>query len=205
MLTDENDELNCLLDESYDKITNSISNFTSDGSGWSVDAVLKLELVVGRYQPLAASSYIPTPRKLSLTKAVVNIKNSQDEMCFLWSVLAHIYPQKDHKDRVSKYLPFINTISMSGIEYPVSINSISKFETQNPNISINVFGYDIEDNIRNESKNEVYPLRITSNKDRLHHVNLLLLSDTNSRKHYCLVSSINKLLFSLTKHSNKSF
>ena len=59
---------------------------------------------------------------------------------------------------------------MSGIEYPVSINSISKFEAQNPDISINVFGYDIEDNLKNESKNEVYPLRITPNKDRLHHV-----------------------------------
>ena len=40
LLTDDNDELNCLLDESYDKIMNSISNFTRDGSGWSVDAVL---------------------------------------------------------------------------------------------------------------------------------------------------------------------
>ena len=94
MLTDDNDELNCLLDESYDKIFNSISNFTRDGSGWSVDAVLKLELVVGRYQPLAASSYLPTPRKLSHTRAVVNIKNPHDEMCFLWSVLAHIHPQE---------------------------------------------------------------------------------------------------------------
>ena len=74
-----------------------------------------------------------------------------------------------------------------------------------PTFFINVFGYDIEDNIRNESKNEVYQLRITPNEDRLHHVNLLLLSDTNSRKPYCLVSSINKLLFSLTKYNRKSF
>ena len=45
LLTDDNDELNCLLDESYDKILDSISNFTRDGSGWSVDAVLKLSLI----------------------------------------------------------------------------------------------------------------------------------------------------------------
>ena len=52
LLADDSDDLNCLLDESYDKIFNSISNFTRDGSGWSVDAVLKLELVVGRYLSL---------------------------------------------------------------------------------------------------------------------------------------------------------
>ena len=148
---------------------------------------------------------LPTPRKLAVTRGVVNIKNSQDEMCFLWSVLAHIHPKQKQKESVSKYTSFINTLNMSGIEYPVSIDSLSKFETQNPNISVNVFGYDIEDNIRNESKNEVYPLRITPNKDRLHHVNLLLLSDTNSRKHYCLISNMSRLLSSLTKHDGQSF
>ena len=120
-------------------------------------------------------------------------------------VLAHIHPQQRNKEFISNYILFKNTLNMSGIEYPVSLKSISKFEAQNPNISINVFGYDIDDNIRNESKNEVYPLRITPNKDRLHHVNLLLLSDTNSRKHYCLISNMSRLLSSLTKHSNRSF
>lgn len=205
LLTDDTDELNQLLNASYDKIFESISKYTRDGSGWTVDVVLKVELVVARYQPLAATSYIRTPSRLLTTWAIVNIDNSGDEMCFLWSVLAHFHPQKKNKNRVSKYRQYVNTVNMIGIEYPVSVKSISKFEIQNPTISINVFGYDIESTSIDELKNVVYPLRITKNKDRPHHINLLLLTDTQGQKHYCLITDMSRLLSSLTKHNGKAF
>ena len=46
----------------------------------------------------------------------------------------------------------LNTV---GIEYPVSLKDIDKFEKQNPNISINVFG----------NENGIYPLRISKKID----------------------------------------
>ena len=55
---------------------------------------------------------------------------------------------------------------MEGIGYPVSLKDIDKFERQNPNISITVFGY--------EGKS-VYPLRNSNNTDREHKIRLMLI------------------------------
>ena len=43
---------------------------------------------------------------------------------------------------------------MDGIEYPVRLEDIDKFEKQNPSISITVFGYE---------EKSVYPLRNSNN------------------------------------------
>ena len=48
---------------------------------------------------------------------------------------------------------------MDGIEYPVSLKDIDKFENQNQTVSITVFGYD---------RKIVYPLKNSDNTDREH-------------------------------------
>ena len=141
LLTDD-DDVDLLIDLSYDKILESVAKFTRDGSGWTVDSIRRVELIVGQYRPLAASSFIRTPPKIATTRAVVNVNNTGDQMCFLWSVLAHLHPQQLHKGRVSTYRPYTNSVKMFGIEYPVSIRSVNKFEHLNPSISVNVFGCD---------------------------------------------------------------
>ena len=84
---------------------------------------------------------------------------------------------------------------MKGIEYPVSLNDIDKFEKQNPTISITVFGY--------EGKS-VYPLRISNNTDREHII--LMLIEKDGIKHYCLVKNQSRLLSSqLSKHHGKKY
>ena len=83
---------------------------------------------------------------------------------------------------------------MEGIENPVSLKDLNKFEKQNPTISITVLGY--------EGKS-VYPLRNSTNTDRDHNI-ILMLIEKDGVKHYCLVKSINRLLASqTTKHSGK--
>ena len=49
------------LEAPYDKIIESIYKFTREGSGWALDHIISLELVLSRHQPLAASSFIRTP------------------------------------------------------------------------------------------------------------------------------------------------
>ena len=45
-------------------------------------------------------------------------------------------------ERVDKNLKLKeNTLNMEGIEYPVSLKDLNKFEKQNPNIAITVLGY----------------------------------------------------------------
>ena len=65
---------------------------------------------------------------------------------------------------------------MSGIQYPVDLKDICKFEYQN-NISVNVYGY--------EDKT-VRSLRITTVTSATHHVYLL----KNKESHYVLVKNL---------------
>ena len=72
-------------------------------------------------------------------------------MFFLWCVLRALNPSKKNPQRLDEELKGKeNTLKMEGIEYPVSLIDLNKFEKQNPTISITVLGY--------ERKN-VYPLR----------------------------------------------
>ena len=82
---------------------------------------------------------------------------------------------------------------MEGIEYPVSLKDINKFEKQNPTISITVLRY--------EGKN-VYPLRNSNNTDREHKIRLTLI-EKDGVKHYCLVKHISRLLSSQVSKQNE--
>ena len=73
---------------------------------------------------------------------------------------------------------------MEGIEYPVSLKDLNKFEKQNRSISITVYGY--------EGKS-VYPLRNTNNMDREHKIRLMLI-EKDGVNHYCLVKNQSRLL-----------
>ena len=114
---------------------------------------------------------------------------------FFWCVLRALNPKDDHPERVDKELkPKENTLNMEGLEYPVSLKDLNKFEKQNPTISITVLGY--------EGKS-VYPLRNSTSMDRDYNINLMLI-EGGGVKHYCLVKSINRLLASqTTKHNGK--
>ena len=85
-----------------------------------------------------------------------------------------------------------NTLNMEGIEYPVSLKDLNKFERQTPTISITVLGY--------EGKS-VYPLRNSDCTDRDHNI-ILMLIEEGGVKHYCLVNSISSLLASQAPKNN---
>ena len=156
-----------------------------------------LELHTVEYHSLRGSSYIELPKFLRDKKAIVNIKN-EDNKCFLWCVLRALNPVDKHPDRIDKNLKSkIYTLNMDGIEYPVSLPDINKFESLNSNISITVLSYDTWD--------KIYPLRISKHNDRTHKIKLLLIED-NEERHYCLIQNLSRLLSSqVSKHKEKCF
>ena len=119
---------------------------------------------------ITGSSYIPTPKFIESRKAVLNVNNKNDDLCFLYSVLAHIHPIhcSQHPNQVSHYKPFLHELDYSGLTFPLTIRQIRKFEDQNPQISINVLYHDSE-------TSTIMPLRVTDYRGRLHHVNLFML------------------------------
>ena len=72
---------------------------------------------------------------------------------------------------------------MSGIQHPVDIKDINKFEYQN-NISVNVYGY--------EDK-KIFSLHMTTMTAARHHVNLLYIT-ADDTSHYVLVKDLSRLL-----------
>ena len=59
-----------------------------------------------------------------------------------------------------------NTLNMEGIDYPVSLKDLNKFEKQNPNITITVFGY---------KRTSLYPFRNSVNTGRDYNIILTLI------------------------------
>ena len=145
-----------------------------------------------RYNLMRASSYLPLPKELKAKRGYFNIQN-KDEKCFLWSILALLHPVQhiNSQHRVSKYQECERELNMSGIQYPVGVKDIEKFEYQN-NISVNVYGY---------KDKKIFPLRITTMTAASHCVNLLYIS-AGETLHYILVKDLSRLV--LRQYNNDS-
>ena len=175
---------------------NMASQQQVEGSGWRFHSIIRLELHVVSYNPLRGEAWVALAKELANKNAIINPQN-KDDKCFLWCVLRALNPRKKDSERIDKKLKEKeNTLNMEGIEYPVSLKDIDKFEKQNPSIFITVFGY--------EDKS-VYVLRNSENTNRKHNVILLLIKEEEVT-HYCLVKNLSRLLSSqVSKHDGKKY
>lgn len=133
-----------------------LSVFVQAGSGRTLDENRALTLEMVDYQPIEGSSYLELPNDLLLTKAVINIKNDNQE-CFKWSVLAALHPVSNDAQRVSNYQEYKNELNFDGIDFPVTIDQISKFGKQNPGISVTVIGID---KAEQSKKGVIFPTKL---------------------------------------------
>lgn len=128
------------LRDSNKKIMTSFLEYQRQGSNWTLDKIIGLTLNIAKHKPLRESSFIPLPIRLRVKKAIVNVQNT-DQKCFQWAILSALYPALHHAERVSNYLPYADKLEFTGIEFPMQMKDIMKFETQN-GISVNVFGHE---------------------------------------------------------------
>ena len=184
--TNENEIYTTMTDTILERIANLINGSSGGGSGWIFYKIIKLELHTASYRPLRGNTWIPLPKELADKKAIINMKN-KDEKCFMWCVLRALNLKNDNSERVDKELmEKEDTLNMKGIEYPVSLKDIDRFEKQNPEISITVLGFN--------EKDKVYPLRVSEYiYNRTHNI-ILLLIERDGVKHYCLVKNSSRLL-----------
>ena len=183
-----------LYDTMVERVLENMYEFQRrEGSPWRLYSIIKLELHTVSYKPLTGETWIPLPKELADKKAIINMQNKENK-CFLWSVLRALNPKELNPQRIDKKLmDKENTLYMEGIEYPVSLNDINKFEKQNPAISITVLGY--------EGKN-VYPLRNSTNTDSEHNIRFMLIEE-GGVKRYCLLKSIERLLSSQASNDKR--
>ena len=191
--TDENE----IYDEMVEEIEEEIQKVQdAEGSGWQFLKVIKFVLHTTRWDPINAGTYIPLDPYLANKKALINMQN-EDDKCFMWSVLRALYPKDTNPQRIDNDLKSKQgSINMKGIHYPVSLKAIDRFETQNPNISISVVGYNKID--------LVHPIRVSKYSGCEHDIVLLLLKEAvkgengkiEEKTHYTLVKNKSALIAS---------
>ena len=194
-----------IYNEMRDEIEEEIQKVEqTEGSGWVFLEVENLTLHTDIWDPIKGSSYIDLPKELKNKKAIINMKNKDNNKCFLWCVLRALNPKDKDAERIDKDLKSKeHTLNMEGIDYPVSLKDIKRFEKQNPDISISILGY---------SKDErIYPLRISEytkakkEDEKKYNIVLLLIKDGDN-SHYCLVKNLSALLSSqVNKHKSKLY
>ena len=150
------------------------------------DEFLYLDVNFHQLNLMRGSSYLPLPHWLASKKAIVNPHNN-DEDCFKWSVITAENAGMKDPQCVSNLRKFMDNYNWSGLEFPVLIKDIGKFETRN-NISVNVLAVEGRD---------VYIHRKGRRVGR--EINLLMVSE-DGIWHYTAIKSLSRLLSS--KNSN---
>ena len=185
-------EINEELQMSKQNILNLISQWISEGSGWTIQSVDSHYLNIVKYKPMNGSSYIQLPSELrNSAKGLINMKNEDNE-CFRWCHIRHLNPQEKYPQRIKKTdKQYVEKLDYLNIDFPVSVKHYNKIEKQN-SINISVFGY--------ENK-EPYPIYVSKEKYE-DHMELLLVTK-NENKHYVLIKDFNKFMYNQTKHEHK--
>ena len=108
-----------------------------EGLGFVLNGIVNVILEIYKVNDIQASSYIELPEKYKKNKSIINIKND-DQYCFLWCILSYLYPVEDNKSRKSNYSMPLNKLNLKGLEFPLKVKDIPKFENLN-NLNVNVF------------------------------------------------------------------
>ena len=186
-----NTDIQSSLEISKQHILNLISQWVSEGSGWTVQSIESHNINIANYSPLKGSSFIELPPEINRSKGLINIKNKDNE-CFRWCHIRHLNPQDKNPQRITKTdKNFIKQLDYSNIEFPVTVKQINKIEKQN-NIRINLFGYE---------EKQKFPIYISQEKFQ-DHMELLLINK-DKKNHYVLIKNFNKFMFDQTKHNCK--
>ena len=169
-------------------VKDETDNRSEAGSGWVGGKDLAY-IEVARYNPLRGGTYLPLPASLAKKKAIINVKNNDNE-CLKWAIRAALFPVQhgNHAQRTNKY-PVNDGIDYTGIEFPMPIKQIDRLEAQNGFLAFNVSGWE---------KNNVVVYRISKKEKRIPRITGV----RGNAALNCCIKRVSTLLFDQTKNSN---
>ena len=97
----------------YTRFSIKLLLIKKNGSGWYFKEVLNLEIHTVGYIPMKGSSYIPLPD-------------------FIVKKKRRLHPNEVHDDRLTDLKQYENELNFKGIDFPVKVKDITKFENQYP-------------------------------------------------------------------------
>ena len=186
------DTLNHALNQFIDEVKGEIEAWSERGSSWIMDKLLEAFINVAQYRPMRGGNYMPLPEKLQNKKAIINVQN-RDNQCLRWALRAALFPPPRgvKVTRTSSY-PTEDGLNFTGIDFPTPVSQIDRLERQNPNLPINVFGWE---------NGHVVVYRISEKGGEAPRINLMLIKQ-GENTHYSLVKRLSALLFDQSKNSN---
>jgi len=151
--------------------------FVHCGSGWTLQKVCQANVFMSVFRVFSGGCrLLRLPAFLRRSKAILAIRNTKDEKCFLHAVAMalaykHLSPltKKNPSRMNSDYKRLLKMMPLGFAKFPVSLKDVDRFEKLAP-VSVNVFGVE---------KNSLIPLRVADNSEterayKTFHVDLLL-------------------------------
>ena len=163
--------------DTHNKLMQKIDDEQLEGSGFQFQEIEEIILEIHKVNDIQASSYIELPPKYKKNQSIINIKNN-DQFCFLWCILAYLFPVEDNKNITSKYVIHMNKLNLKGLEFRMKVKDIPKFEKLN-NLNVNVFEL---------NGTVLTPIHINKNYFQAQ-IDLVLYQN-----HYCLITKLHCLI-----------
>ena len=160
-------------------------------SGWRFDKVNSMTIYFYKTNDLIGSNYVKIPLR---TNAILNIENN-DKYCFLWSILASLYPCINRPNRVSNYRQYFNQLNIQDFDFTnkFKCSDVHKFNELN-NLSVNIFELAFYQD-QSQWKHKLIPIEISKNdSDRV-------IDLGNYKNHYVLIKKLDVFL----EDHNKKF
>ena len=96
-----------------EQLEQRIDEHEGRGSGLVYRGLMSVDFSFYRLQDMTGGSYVELP---SINHSILNIKND-DQFCFFWSVLAFLFPAKDHRSLTSSYKHHIHRLNTVGLTH----------------------------------------------------------------------------------------
>ena len=153
--------------------------------GWRLDKINSMTIYFYKTSEINGSNYI---KILLRSNAILNIENN-DKYCFLWSILASLYPcNNSHPNRVSKYKQYFNELYIQGFDfsYGFKCRDVHKFNELN-NLSVKIFVLNFYQD-QNQWKHKLIPIEVSKNEtDKV--IDLAIY-----KNHYVLIKKLDVFL-----------
>ena len=180
-----NDITKQLTDSFYENDEEEMLKLTN-GSGYEYDSVEVLGIHFHIIDLRRGSSYIKSPDWTKNKGATINPKNTKDNRCFLYAVVAALNHKNitHNPERINNLIPFISEYNWDGIDFAAGKKEWKAFERNNKDIALNILSvpYNKED--------IVIQYRSKYNGERKNQVTLLMITDNKNTHHYLALKSI---------------
>ncbi len=127
-------------------------NLEMRDSGWDFQRVNSMTISFYNTGNMDGSSNVKVP----LRSAILKIKND-DKYCFLWSILASLYPCENNCNIVSSYRKYFNRLNLEGFDFSKRLrcSDMCRFEKLN-DLSMNLYELGFH-----QKKHKLIPIEIS--------------------------------------------